>query len=239
MRIPIVAAMRLLNKLGLATMLIVLAVACVGVTSASATTVCVGGTVTAPCTDGHPGGAVSLTSTNFAWSIHGSFTFSCSHSTIAGTAPATSATTVAIPVAPAWSGCTAFAPVTITPGEGCGTAATAPRLDVMWNQATAPQAAAQLTLPAGCDIDLAIPSVGCTMVVTGGQTIGNGTSGTGGLGWTNGVPSTSSRLDVGSPSVAMESNGVGGLCASAGAHTITLSGNYNIAAGAAGVTVIQ
>jgi hypothetical protein len=235
-----VAAMRHLKQLGLAAVMAIVVVASAGATSASATTICVGGAVTAPCTDGHPGGAVALTSTNVSFSIHGGFAFSCTDSTITGTAPATSATTVSFSVTPAWSGCTALAPVTITTSEGCSTAATAPRLNLMWNQAAAPQAAAQLALPAGCDIDIAIPAFGCTMVATGGQTIGNGSSGAGGLGWTNGVPSTSSRLDLSAALVAnVDSNGVGAVCPTAGAHSLTLTGSYNIASGAAGVTVVQ
>jgi hypothetical protein len=235
--------MKQLKTLGLAAVLALVVVACIGATSASATTICVGGAVTAPCTDGHPGGAVVLTSSNGVLQVHGGGTVQCTDSTISGTAPATSAASLSIPATLAFANCTAFLfPATVTVGEPCHTAATQPRLDVTWNQAAAPQASATVTLPVGCHITVDIPAISCTLTVTGGQTIGNGGAGAGGIAWTNGTASAKSSAHVNNALLPdVHSSGGGFGCPSAGTHSGTLAGTYSVVtpAAAPGVTVIQ
>jgi hypothetical protein len=190
------------KKMGLVTMLATAAVACLGPTPASATTM--------------DGGAFTLTSGFTAWTFPGYYTISCINSTISGTTPAGTATTVSVPVTLGYSGCSwPGGPAAITPSEGCHTAATSPRLDIMQNQAAAPQASVQITLPVGCNIDV-VAGV-CTMSIAGGQTIGNGTSGAGGIGWTNLAPRSYAHLN-GAPAV-VHSSGGGFLCPPAGSTT--------------------
>lgn len=227
----------------LAVVAALLAVAGAGATPASATTLCTAGTLTAPCTTGHPGGAFTLTSTNFAQAVSGGGSFSCSSVTLSGTAPTTTATTVSIPVTLAMSGCSDFGNflgVTVPPA--CGAAGASPiRLHVTWKQASAPQAAVSMTVPSGCTITYEIPAQACTMTLVGPQTLGNGTSGTGGIAWTNGSTSLFSTAALTSTVVPqILSSGGGPLCPSAGAHTGTQSGTLTVTAPtpAPGMTVI-
>jgi hypothetical protein len=235
--------MQHLKKLGVAAVMALVVVACAGVTSASATTICVSGTVTGPCTDGHPGGAVTATSTNSQLAVSGGGTVACSNSTISGTAPATTATTIAIPVTLTYTGCNAFGfSATVTVGEPCHTAGSQPILDVMFLTASAPQAVGTVTLPAACDFTVHIPLISCTVTITGGQTIGNGGTGTGGIAWTNGNSTTKSFASLNNAVVPdVHSSGGGFGCPSAGTHTGTLTGAYTVTSPAAnpGVTVIN
>jgi hypothetical protein len=235
--------MKHLKKVGFATLSALIVAACVGATSASATTICVGGGVTAPCTDGHPGGAVTLASTNSSLAVSGGGTVSCNTSTISGTAPSTTATWLSFPVTLSYSGCTAFFfPASVTVPANCSATGANPiRLDAMYNQAAAPQGVGLVTIPAGCDITVEIPSIGCDLTVAGPQTIGNGGTGTGGISWTNGNSSTRSSASLNSATLpTIESNGVGFGCPSAGAHSGTLTGTYSVTspATAPGATLI-
>jgi hypothetical protein len=230
--------MRHLKQAGLAVVVVLALMAGVGATSASATTICVGGSITGPCTDGHPGGAVVLTSTNSSLTVHGSISFNCTSSTISGTAPATSATTVTFPVTLAYSGCTLFGTTGISvvvPANCQAGGANAVKLNVMYNQAAAPQATADVTIPTGCTITISIPSLPCTMTISGDQTIGQ-------FPITNGSAVTRTTAELGNALVSsiLVDPGAGFGCPTAGAHTGTLGGTYSVTtpATAPGVTII-
>jgi hypothetical protein len=231
--------MRHLKLLGLGVMMALLLAAFVGATSASATTICVGGAVTGPCTDGHPGGTVVLGSTNSALQVLGSGAASiqCAQSTIHGTAPSGSATTLAIPVTLTYSGCTAlsgFIGATVTVHPGCQDRIT---LLAMYNQAAAPQGSATITIPSGCTITASVPTVSCTMTIPGEQTI------TGSIAWRNGTTTAPSHATLTSahvPTIDVHAGGGFG-CPAAGAHTGALSGTYKVetpGTSAPGVTLI-
>lgn len=210
-----------LMKSALAAMLAAMAMTCAGATPASATTM--------------DGGAFTLTSTNLTWAVHGLTPITCVHSTISGTAPAGSATFLSVPVTMTVDGCSAFGfTYLVTFSEACHTAATSPRLVIMHNQVAAPQASAQIILPAGCDIrppDLG----GCNLLITGGRTIGNGTAGAGGLGWTNAAPKSS--VDVSGALIAgVHNSGIGALCQPPGTASETLFGTFTVSS-ATNVTV--
>jgi hypothetical protein len=113
-----------------------------------------------------------------------------------------------------------------TTSESCHTTGTQALLDVMRNSSS--DIAAVLTLRT-CNLTINIPSMGCHLTVTGNhQSVGNGASGAGGIGWTN--LSTKSQLDVNTALVSnIDSNGTGVGCPSAGGgHTGTLTGKYTI-----------
>jgi hypothetical protein len=134
-----------------------------------------------------------------------------------------------------YSGCSAFGfSTTVTPSAGCD-ALTAPTLHFMG--VSAPTAVVKLTLPTGCNIGINVPSISCTLTVTGiGQTIGNGLTGTGGITWTNASPKSSANA-VAALVSHIDSSGGGPGCPSAGGgHTGTLSGNYTVTS-ATNVTV--
>jgi hypothetical protein len=217
--------MKHLKQVGLAMALVL--VACAGATSASATTL-------------SPAGAAVLTSTNSSLTVHGSSSINCSTSTISGTIPSTTATTITIPVTLAYSGCTAFgiAGATVTVPAACSaTGASAVKLNVMYNSATAPQANATVTIPSGCTITVSVPAITCTITFAGEQTVGA----SGGITFTNGTSTTKSFATLTSalvPSVVSDAGGGFG-CPSAGAHTGTLNGTYTVTTPAAnpGVTV--
>jgi hypothetical protein len=206
--------MRYLKKLGLAAVLALVAT-CGVAGSASATTIDPAST------------AFTLTATNLSWSVSGGGAFSCTHSAIPGTTPAAGSATTWKTITNttlSYSGCTmaGFLAISVTPNEGCHTAATAPQLHFMG--VTAAAAIGVVTLPSGCSIDFSIPAIGCTLTIPGPQAIGNGTAGAGGIQWTN---LATSVADVNSATVStVHSNGVGVGCPTAGAHTGTLTGNY-------------
>jgi hypothetical protein len=212
-----------LKKPSLVAVLVAAAMACVGATPAAATTL--------------DGGAFTMSSTNLTWTFHGSSTISCSASTISGTTPAGTATTLSVPVTLSIGGCSLFGTsMQVTPSEGCGTAATSARMDIMQNQVAAPQASVQITLPVGCNLDLSIPAAGCTTTITGGQTIGNGAaSGTGAIGWTNGAPKSSFALTQ-ALIPDLESNSGSPICPLAGTSSATLTGSFSVTS-ATNVTV--
>jgi hypothetical protein len=91
---------------------------------------------------------------------------------------------------------------------------------------SATSAALAITLPVGCNIDLSIPGV-CTWVITGGQTIGNGTAGTGGIAWTNASPK-SSTSEMSTTIPVVDNTIAGSLCPVVGTTSATLSGNYTV-----------
>jgi hypothetical protein len=223
-----------LATVGLAAAMVSMSMASLGASPVAATTLCVGGAITAPCTDGHPGGAFTLTSSNFALAVHGASTFQCTSSTISGTAPATAATTLSIPVTLAYSGCVVFgiSPITISVPAACQERIT---LKAMFIQAAAPQGSASLTVPSGCTITTSQPSISCTMTVSGEQTVG--------ATWANGTATARSHLTLTStPALALVVEPGGGFgCPSAGAHTATLSATYAVTSPvtAPGATLIQ
>lgn len=209
--------MKHLKKLGLAGAIVVATCGLAG--TASATTV-------DPATT-----AVTLTSTNSALTVSGSgIPVTCQHSTISGTTPSGSATWLSISATLTYSNCTAFGlAANVSQTAACHNSSTGPQLHVM-----SPPVAIVVTLRE-CVIDVNIPSTGCTLTVGGTQTVGNGTGGAGGIGWTN--LSTKSVAHLNNATVpSVTSNGTGFLCPTAGAHTGTLSGTYAVAS-ATNVTV--
>jgi hypothetical protein len=211
--------MKHLKKLGIASALALVAT-CGVVGTASATLIEPGST------------AFTLTSTNFSLSVSGGGTVACTNSTISGTTPAvgTAATWKTITnVSVVHTGCTAlgFVNATVTTSGSC------PVVHVMGRGSTA---IAVVTMPSGCSSDVAIPPIGCTLTIAGPQTIGNGGTGAGSIHWSNVLPSV---LHLIGPVIAsVVSNGVGFGCATAGAHTGTLSGDYTLSS-ATNVTVTQ
>jgi hypothetical protein len=124
-----------------------------------------------------------------------------------------------------YTGCTGLIgtlAATVRPSEGCHTPAG--RL-VLHGMTVASTSAISITVPATCSIDISVPTVGCTLTITGGQTIGDGTAGAGGIDWTNRSPK--SGFDLNNTSIPrVDSNGVGFACPAAGNHTGTLVGSY-------------
>jgi hypothetical protein len=206
-------------------------------TSASATTLCVSGTTSGPCPAGHPGGAFTLTSTNLTWAYPGgSLSFLCTDSTISGTAPTTSATTLSIPVTLSVGGCALFTgSISVTVPPACqATGATPIRLNVMYNQATAPQASLSLTLPAGCTITT-LWGGACDIAIAGPQTLGQV-----GMSWTNGSATTSSSMDLATAVVPMADGSGAPACPTNGTRGATMTGTFRVSTPfpAPGVTVI-
>jgi hypothetical protein len=209
--------MKRLKKRHLLGVLAAVAMSCLGATPSSATT-------------SMDGGAFSLTSFAVTWTITGlGAQILCPDSVMSGTTPAgTATTTLAVPVTLSYAQCfVSSVPVTITPSEQCNTPAHSLQLNIMRNQPAIPQASAQLTLPSTCTIDLSFPTVGCTMLITGDQTIGNGTTGIGGGAWTNVAPKSAVHF-IQATVPDLQSNGVGLGCPSAGTHSATLTNTYTV-----------
>jgi hypothetical protein len=215
--------MKRLKKLGL-LLAMALVATCGVVVSASATTVDPVST------------AVTLTSTNIVWKVSNTYSFICPDSKISATTPAsTPGTWVSATITTLTFSSCAFTvmEVTVTPSERCQTPAFTPKLDLM--STTAGSAIAKLTLPAGCDIDISIPLTGCGVTITGGQAIGDGTAGTGGIQFTDLTPR--SWIDF-NQAVIPSSHilGTGLACVSLGTPTGALQGNY-IVSSATNMTV--
>jgi hypothetical protein len=209
--------MKRLQRLGL-VMVMALVVTCGVVGSASATTIEPANT------------AFTLTATNNMWTV-GTLPASCTHSTMTGTTPASGgATWTSLSITTmSYSGCSyGVVAVTVTPSDGCHTPATAPKLDLMG--VSAATAVGRLTLPVGCNINIGIPLFSCDVVVTGGQTIGNGTAGAGGIDWTNRGGAVKSMVDF-NGAVIPTLHFIGGTlaCTSIAGPTGTLTGNYSVA----------
>jgi hypothetical protein len=220
------------------------ALAAVGATPASATTVCVAGTVTAPCTGSHPGGAFNLEAPSFTLDPgSGGTAIQCAGAQISGTAPATSATTLTWPIGLFFGLCSTggiATGISVNPVCGTSTSSSPMTLNATWNQVAQPVGSFTLTLPPTCTIAFNIRLLSCTVTITGGQTIGNGGSGAGGLGWTNGSASAFSRLDVNGAATAYTSSGGGFGCPTAGAHTGALTATFQVqSASTPGVTLIS
>jgi hypothetical protein len=181
--------------------------------------------------------AVTLSSTNTALAVSGGGSITCSSTTMKGTTPASGgATWGTFRLTIDWTGCTAFGfTASVTPNAACNSTA---EEDVHFMSiSTSPPFTAEFveTVPSACTTDVSIPSTGCTLTITGGQTIGNGTSGTGGIGWTNASPKSSLVFSAATVS-SIDSNGVGPACSTAGTHTGTLSGNF-VVSSATNVTI--
>jgi hypothetical protein len=207
--------MRLLKKLGGATAVSLVA-ACGLVGSASATTIEPANT------------EFTMTSTNSRFIVD-TTPVSCGSSVLTGDTGALTHTTWASATVTtlAYTGCTAFGlATTVTPREGCHTPAGRPILHGMGVNATA---IGTITLPASCSIDIAISMTSCAMTITGGQTIGNGTAGTGGIDWTNlGAGGAKSVAHFNYAHIpVIDSNGAIG-CPASPTATGTLTGDYNI-----------
>jgi hypothetical protein len=214
--------MKHLKQAGLVMALVL--VACVGATSASATTIEPTGT------------AVTLTSTYSNLVIHGAPTLSCTGSTITGTTPTISAASLTIPINLNYTGCSAFSSLVVTtitvPAVCTAAGASAVKLNVTGETATT--ATADVFIPAGCTITLETPAIFCTTTISGPQTTGqfnimNGNASTRTSGTLSGA-----LLD------AIVDNTAGTFgCPTAGAHTGTLNGTYNVTTPAAnpGITV--
>jgi hypothetical protein len=215
--------MKHLVKLGLATAMILVATCGVAGT-ASATTI-------EPANTPFIMSSTSTTASTSATLVVDpeQFAFGCS-STITGTTGVVSHGTWAS--APAdtlgFTLCTTFGgsvPSPILTNEACHTPLGRITLHLMSTGSST--AIGTLTLPHPCTITISIPLTGCTMTITGTQNIGNGTAGAGGIDWTNRSPK--SRADFNGAIIErIGSNGVGAGCPTAGNHTGTLFGNYDI-----------
>jgi hypothetical protein len=210
--------MKHLMKLGLATAMTLVAT-CGMVSVASATT------IEPANTEG------TLFSSNSVLSVDPEGApVSCSSSTITiDTGPLTQTTWASATITTlTYTGCSALnglIAANVTPSEGCHTPVGRPILHGMTvNPASA---IGTITLPAACSIDIAVPAVGCTLTVTGGQNIGNDTAGAGGIQWTNLGPKSRAHLNN-AVVEKVDSNGTGFGCPAAGNHTGTLSGTYNV-----------
>jgi hypothetical protein len=210
--------MRSIKTLGLAAVMALVLVACVGATTASATTISPANT------------AFTASSTNSSLAISGGATWACTGSTISGTTPAAgAATTKSTPISLSYTNCTFFfLAATVTVPANCKAGGANPVvLNTMWSSAS--DIAQTVTIPSGCAITISIPGIGCTLTFAGPQTIGNGSSGAGGIGWTNGTGSVFSFATMNNafiPSINSSGGGVG--CPTAGAHTGTLTGRYTV-----------
>jgi hypothetical protein len=208
--------MKRLQQLGLAAAMI-LATTCGLAGTASATTVEPANT------------EFTMTSTNSAVTFFPeNVPYSCTSSTItADTGPLSASTwSTATITSLTFAGCTVDTVLlaTVTTSERCQTPGSRPTLELMG--ATAGTAVGRITLPIGCDIVVTVVLGDCTTKITGGQTIGNGTAGAGGIDWTNRSPKSVLHFNSAHIPVA-ESNGVMG-CVTAGAHTGALIGDYSV-----------
>jgi hypothetical protein len=218
--------MKHLKHAGLAMALVL--VACVGATSASATSLSPTNTATV------------LTSTNSSLTVHGASSINCTSSTISGNTGSATGTTVSIPVTLAYSNCTAFgvAGATVTVPPVCQAAgASAVKLNIMYNSATSINST--VTIPSGCTITVNVPLISCTLTFAGEQTVNSSFSNA--IAVTNGTSSTPTSATLTAalvPSITVHAGGGFG-CPSAGAHSGTLAGKYNVTtpAAAPGVTV--
>jgi hypothetical protein len=139
-----------------------------------------------------------------------------------------------------YSNCNAFGfAATVTVGSACAATGASPlHFSVMWSFPL--KISVTVTLTIGCTITVVVPSLSCTITLSGAQTIGNGTSDAGGIGITNGTSTTKTVADLNSATVPSAVSSGGGFgCPSAGAHTGTLSGAYQVTLPASnpGITV--
>jgi len=117
--------------------------------------------------------------------------------------------------------------VTVTVPAACDPGGASPIMLHVTNGS--PSTPMTVTIPSGCTITISVPSTGCAVTVSGAQTVGNGTTGTGGIAWTNGTGSAFSTATLNSPTVTAVSNGTGIGCPSAGTHTGgVLTGTYTV-----------
>jgi hypothetical protein len=208
-----------LKRAGVAVVALVV-VGCVGGSSAMATTVDPTNTT------------VTFTSTNFSLKVdpEGS-SVNCGHSTMSGLTPVTSGTWTELPEGITYSNCTfgGIVAATVTQSEGCSTTgAGKPTLDVMFSPHPGGMtytSEEKFTKHAGCDTQITVPSIGCSLTIQGTQTIGNGTSGAGGITLTSGSPAVLNFTSATLPDLT--SSGVGVGCPSAGTHSGTYTGTYN------------
>jgi hypothetical protein len=209
--------MKPLRKLGLVVMA-VMAVGSLGGSSALATTITPANTV------------VTFTSTHVRLTIAGSSggIIDCADSVITATTPAATAVTwAAMRATLTYDGCLAGLtfPSTITMSEGCRTLSRTPTLDMMYLHATAPQSTAKLTFPVGCGLDVVTPAFSCTLTVRGPQTVGNATTGTGSIAFTNGSPAIMDFTTAVLPDVTALPGGF--FCATTTQSADSLVGSYS------------
>jgi hypothetical protein len=206
--------------------------------AAAATTVCVSGTANAaPCPAGQgPGGAYTLSSTNFRILLANGTIVACTTATISGTAPAGTVLIVSNTVTLGFGGCTAAGlPTTVVPAAACAAGGGFP---IVMTFAKAVNATT-LQVPAGCTITINVPAIACTMTLAGAQIIGNGGSGAGGQLWTNAAAPAFSTDVFNINAAALNSGGGGFGCPAAGAVGGTIAATYTVTAPAAapGVTL--
>jgi hypothetical protein len=173
----------------------------------------------------------SLTGTNVKLLVSGGGTIVCADSIISGVTPSGTAMTLSARINLSFSDCNLGGfPATVSVPSACSAAGASPiHLNVKYNGSTGPQASATFSITSGCTITADIPGLICTMTISGAQTIGNGLSGTGGIGITNGTSSTKTSASLNSATIpsAISSGGFFG-CSSAGPHTGTLTGPYAV-----------
>jgi hypothetical protein len=162
--------------------------ALVGAGGASATTLCVVGSPPgAGCPAGSgPGGAFALTSGNAMFNVGGAIgTVTCRSAGIAGTAPAiSSSTSITVPVALTWSGCSGpLGAASVAISASCRATSIPPTMTFDYNGGR-PYTFEKL--PQGCDVQITFLAIACQVVIAGPTTIGNGTPGAGGQQWING-----------------------------------------------------
>lgn len=174
-----------------AVVVAVAALAAAGAGGASATTLCVVGSPpggTCPAGSG-PGGAFVLTSSNATFNVGGGVgAVTCRSAAISGTAPAVgSSTSITLPVALTWSGCSGpLGAANVAISGLCG-ASTPPTMTFDYNSG---RSYTFEKLPQGCSVVITFLAITCQVTIAGPQTIGNGTPGAGGQQWVNGSITT-------------------------------------------------
>jgi hypothetical protein len=196
---------------------------CAGATSASATTISPANT------------SMVLTSTNSSLTIHGSSSINCNSSTISGTTPSGTATTLSMPVTLAYSGCTAFgvAGATVNVPAACSRTGTSPvHVNFMYSSATTIDTS--VTITSGCVITVSVPLITCTVTIAGHLTVNNG------INVHDGTVTTKTQVIESAATVPLITVHAGGGfgCPTAGAHSDTLNGTYTVTTPAAAPGVI-
>lgn len=165
---------------------------------------------------------VTLTSTNSQLSTSAG-SISCAHSTVTGNTGSGTAHIRSFNVSLAYENCTAFGfPANVT---GC-TTTTSSNIVLSVTYASSTDIRGRVHIPSGCTIKIEYTTFAgtCVLDVNGPQTVGNGTSGAGGIKWDNHVVGSASRATFNSPTVNVTSTNPGVFGCSSGSGT--LSGTY-------------